>query len=135
MAGALRATESVDFYYRRLESHSKEVESYERRKTLKEDKVDRAMELLMSTLSPSVRATFKTVIPSRDLRLIWDQICQKCGPRGGTEGLSELDILWANFEIARAEAMPDFLQRLEDTADKFKVYGAGWQKPACTKSC
>jgi hypothetical protein len=121
----LQTTQSIDLYYRRHEAHIKAVETKERRRKEHEDKIDSAMELLMSTLSISVRTTFKAEIPTRRLDYIWSKISAKCGPRSGIEGLSELSKEWA---IDSGEQMTDFQQRLERTSTKFEAYGAQWHK-------
>ncbi|KAJ1392478.1 hypothetical protein B484DRAFT_408465 [Ochromonadaceae sp. CCMP2298] len=90
-AGKMRVAPSVDFYYRRLDAHSKIVETQEKRLLLHDAKVDAAMNLLRSTLSYSVQLTFRNELASRNLYLIWDKIAKKCRPRKGTEGLGELD--------------------------------------------
>ncbi|KAJ1421022.1 hypothetical protein B484DRAFT_433365 [Ochromonadaceae sp. CCMP2298] len=128
MARELRSTESADFYYRRLDTHSKALESRERRLRQHDDKVDAAMDLLLSTLSMSVRKAFKIVLATRNLGAIWAAICAKCGPRAGTEGLGEQERKWSTFGMPVTEQMTDFLQRVEDAADEFEVFGPSWEK-------
>ncbi|KAJ1380390.1 hypothetical protein B484DRAFT_440958, partial [Ochromonadaceae sp. CCMP2298] len=85
-------------------------------------------DLLTSTLSASVRRTFKVELSTRRLYTIWQKICEKCGPRCGTEGLSELDKKWTATTMLQGEDMMELLQRIDDTADAFEVYGTGWEK-------
>jgi hypothetical protein len=118
-ADKMRMAPGMEFYYWRLDAHSKLVETRERRKLQHDAKVDAAMDLLRSTLSTSVQLTFRNELASRNLFLIWDKIAQKCGPRRGTEGLGELDKEWTNMKIEAGEPMTDFTQKLERIADKF----------------
>jgi hypothetical protein len=119
---------SIDLYYRRREAHIKAVEAREQRRKEHEDKIDSSMELLLSTLSISVRTTFKAEIPTRRLDYIWSKIAAKCGPRSGIEGIGELSKEWATLNINSSEQMTEFLQRLERTSTKFEAYGAQWHK-------
>ncbi|KAJ1404837.1 hypothetical protein B484DRAFT_404628 [Ochromonadaceae sp. CCMP2298] len=128
MAATKRTTTSLEFYYRRLDAHVSARESYSRRKKEFESKLDEAQDLLVSTLSLSVRTTLKNEIPTRRVDLIWAKLKEKCGPRSGTEGLADLEKTWSRTEIEPTEAMTDFLQRLERTATKFDAYGPAWRK-------
>jgi hypothetical protein len=89
-AEVMQTTRSIDLYYRRHEAHIRAVEAREGRLKAHEEKIDLAMDLLLSTLSNSVRTTFKAELPTRRLDFIWSKITSKCGPRSGTEGIGEL---------------------------------------------
>jgi hypothetical protein len=128
MADVLQTTDSVDFYYRRAEAHIKAEESWTKREQIHDHKHDLGQDLLMSTLSFSVKRTFKDEIPTRRLDYIWAKIHEKCGPRSSTEGLAELNKSWTNFSIGPKEDMTDMMQRLERDASKFDAYGDQWLK-------
>ncbi|KAJ1394984.1 hypothetical protein B484DRAFT_472685, partial [Ochromonadaceae sp. CCMP2298] len=128
MADVLQTTGSVDFYYRRAEAHIKAEESWTKREQIHDHKHNLGQDLLMSTLSTSVKRTFKDEIPTRRLDYIWAKIHEKCGPRSSTEGLAELNKSWTNFSIGPKEDMTDMLQCLEREASKFDAYGDQWLK-------
>jgi hypothetical protein len=127
-AVSMRTAPSLDFYYKRLEAYKSDLATNERRGKEHRDKVTEAMDLLPSALSMSVRKTLKTPLATRRLDLILSTLRSKCGPRCGSEGVGELNEAWATMDVGPSESMVDFLQRLEDSADKFMAYRACWHK-------
>ncbi|KAJ1417773.1 hypothetical protein B484DRAFT_434160, partial [Ochromonadaceae sp. CCMP2298] len=135
MSRELRVTKSPEFYYHRLESHNKACEARERRERLHDEKVDKAMELMLSTLSHSVQTSLEEEIASREVDSVWEQLVTMGGPKSKHEGLGALERSWSVISYDPAsESLDVLLTRVDAMAKKFGAYGGSWQKTAVHKS-
>ncbi|KAJ1410907.1 hypothetical protein B484DRAFT_402800, partial [Ochromonadaceae sp. CCMP2298] len=128
MADQLMLAPSVEFYYGRLDQHNRQVGERDRKIAVHNEKIDDCMGVVKSALSPAVRVTAEDLLSSRDLYRIWQGLIRLCGPRSSNTGLSALEVKWSTTTIKTAEAMPDFLQRMDKLARSFKAYDSAFIK-------
>jgi hypothetical protein len=124
----LRCAKSEDFYYQRLESYKRDVAKHEKDARIHESDVNKAMDLLLASLSDPVQELLQEFIASRDLSMVWQKLHEYCGPRSGEEGLAALDLYWAGIKMGTTELMTEFLLRIDRTAKSFEAYGPTWKK-------
>ncbi|KAJ1418489.1 hypothetical protein B484DRAFT_433971 [Ochromonadaceae sp. CCMP2298] len=133
LADMLRTAETVPFYYGRYDAYRRSISEFDKEERVHNSIVDKAMELLGSALSPSVKELFADEISTRDLRVIWSALLRHGGPRSDEEGLHALESGWVKIQLQPTESMAELMLRIDRTARSFQAYDPMWHKAGAHK--
>ncbi|KAJ1418832.1 hypothetical protein B484DRAFT_466276, partial [Ochromonadaceae sp. CCMP2298] len=126
LAQVLSTAHTREFYFARQDAFDRKKSQHERDERTWDEDVTRGMGLLMTVISPAVKALVAPAIDSRDLARIWSDIHIHCGTKTGQEGLAALQLSWAKLDKGPGEAMSVFLARMEKLARAFDAYSRRW---------
>ncbi|KAJ1416559.1 hypothetical protein B484DRAFT_434484, partial [Ochromonadaceae sp. CCMP2298] len=133
LADMLRVADTTLFYYGRLDAFKRAVTDFEKEERVYDSFVDKAMALLCSSLSISVRLLFADEIATLDVHIIWNSLLKHGGPSSDEEGLHALEACWTSITIGPRETMSELMLRIEQTSRAFSAYDLMWAKGGADK--